>query len=130
MPQRKVLKPTGRLSKGGVNDRGDNVNNYLLIESRDPFESNDVSYYYELSKGLVDAGNEVTLFLVQNGVLAARPSAHSAAVSALCQSGVKVLADDFSLSERGISKLAQGVVAAPIDVIVDHLAAGHKTLWH
>jgi sulfur relay (sulfurtransferase) complex TusBCD TusD component (DsrE family) len=106
------------------------VNNYLLIESRDPFESNDVLYYYELSKGLVDAGNDVTLFLVQNGVLAARPSAHSAAVSALCQNGVKVLADNFSLSERGISRLAEGVVASPIDVIVDHLAAGHKTLWH
>jgi sulfur relay (sulfurtransferase) complex TusBCD TusD component (DsrE family) len=106
------------------------MNNYLLIESRDPFESNDVLYYYELSKGLVEAGNEVTLFLVQNGVLAARPSVHSAALSALWQSGVKVLADDFSLCERGISKLAQGVEAAPIEVIVDHLAAGHKTLWH
>jgi len=47
------------------------VNNYLLIESRDPFESNDVGYYYELSKGLVEDGNEVTVFLVQNGVLSA-----------------------------------------------------------
>ena len=106
------------------------MNNYLLIESRDPFESNDVGYYYELCKGLVEGGNEVTLFLVQNGVLAARQSAHSAALSALSQSGVKVVADDFSLQERGISKLTEGVVAAPIDVIVDHLAAGHKTLWH
>ena len=84
------------------------MNNYLLIGSRDPFESNDVGYYYKLSKGLVGGGNEVTLFLVQNGVLAARPSAHSAALTALYQSGVKVLADDFSLSERGISKLAEG----------------------
>jgi hypothetical protein len=117
-------------AKAELKDKGDNMNNYLLIESRDPFESNDVGYYYELSKGLVEAGNEVTLFLVQNGVLAARPSAHSAALSALCQSGVKVLTDDFSLRERGISKLAEGVVASPIDVIVDHLAAGHKTLWH
>jgi sulfur relay (sulfurtransferase) complex TusBCD TusD component (DsrE family) len=106
------------------------MHNYLLIESRDPFESNDVRYYYQLSKDLVEAGNNVTLFLVQNGVLAARPSAHSAGLSALCQSGVEVLADDFSLSERGISKLAEGIVAAPIDVIVDRLAAGHKTLWH
>ena len=24
---------------------------YLLIESRDPFESNDVGYYYDLAKG-------------------------------------------------------------------------------
>ena len=103
---------------------------YLLIESRDPFESNDVGYYYELAKGLVEAGNQVTLFLTQNGVLSARPSTHSAALGALARSGVTVLADDFSLQERGIAKLSEGVAAAPIDVVVDHLAAGHKTLWH
>lgn len=104
--------------------------NYLLIESRDPFECNDVGYYYDLAKGLVEGGNQVTLFLAQNGVLAARPSAHSATLSALAQSGVTVLADDFSLQERGITKLTQGVAAAPIDVVVDQLAAGHKTIWH
>jgi sulfur relay (sulfurtransferase) complex TusBCD TusD component (DsrE family) len=48
---------------------------YLLIESRDPFEANDVGYYFELARGLVEAGNQVTLFLLQNAVLAARPSA-------------------------------------------------------
>ena len=31
---------------------------YLLIESRDPFESNDVGYYYGLARGLVDALHE------------------------------------------------------------------------
>jgi sulfur relay (sulfurtransferase) complex TusBCD TusD component (DsrE family) len=103
---------------------------YLLIESRDPFESNDVTYYYDLAKGLVEVGNQVTLFLVQNGVLSARPSAKSAALGALARDGVTVLADDFSLQERGIAKLAEGVAAAPIDVVVDHLAAGYKTLWH
>lgn len=103
---------------------------YLLIESRDPFESRDVDYYYDLAKELVDGGNQVTLFLAQNGVLSARPSRRSAALSALAQSGVTVLADDFSLQERGIAKLAEGIAPAPIDVVVDHLAAGHKTLWH
>ena len=103
---------------------------YLLIESRDPFDSNDVGYYYDLAKGLVEGGNQVTLFLAQNGVLSARPSAHSAALGSLAQSGVTVLADDFSLQERGIAKLAEGVAAASIDVVLDHLAAGHKTLWH
>jgi sulfur relay (sulfurtransferase) complex TusBCD TusD component (DsrE family) len=103
---------------------------YLLIESRDPFESNDVAYYYDLAKGLKDAGNEVTLFLAQNAVLAARPSGRSAALTALATQGVQVLADDFSLKERGIGALADGVSAAPIDTVVDALAAGHKTLWH
>ncbi len=36
------------------------------------------------------------------------------------------------LRERGISsaRLTPGVEPAPIDVVSDHLAEGHKTLWH
>ena len=103
---------------------------YLLIESRDPFESNDVGYYYGLARGLVEAGNQVTLFLVQNAVLAARPSAQAPQLQALIGSGIKVLADDFALKERGITKLLDGVEIAPIETVVNPLEAGHKTLWH
>lgn len=103
---------------------------YLLIESRDPFESNDVGYYYELARGLADAGNKVTLLLVQNAVLAARPAAQAPGLRALASAGITILADDFALKERGITKLLQGVQSASIEVVVDHLEAGHKTLWH
>jgi sulfur relay (sulfurtransferase) complex TusBCD TusD component (DsrE family) len=103
---------------------------YLLIESRDPFESNDVGYHYDLARGLADDGNQVTIFLVQNGVLGARPSKGSAALSALARAGVKILADDFALQERGVTRLAEGVSVTSIDVVVDHLAAGHKVMWH
>jgi hypothetical protein len=103
---------------------------YLLIESRDPFESNDVGYYCGLARGLVEAGNQVTLFLVQNAVLAVRPSAQAPQLQALIGSGIKVLADDFALMERGITKLLDGVEIAPIEAVVDHLEAGDKTLWH
>ena len=103
---------------------------YLLIESRDPFEANDVGYYFELARGLVEAGNQVTLFLIQNAVLAARPAAQAPQLRALISSGIKILADDFALQERGITKLLDGVDIAPIEIVVDHLEAGHKTLWH
>jgi sulfur relay (sulfurtransferase) complex TusBCD TusD component (DsrE family) len=105
---------------------------YLLIESRDPFDSNDVANYYELATDLLKAGNEVTLFLVQNGVLPARPGKHSQALSRVAKAGAEVLADEFSLRERGISaaKLAPGVSAAPLDVVVDQLAEGRKAIWH
>jgi DsrE/DsrF-like family len=103
---------------------------YLLIESRDPFESNDVGYYYDLARGLMDAGNQVTLFLVQNAVLAARPSARVPKLRELVGSGLKVYADDFALKERGITMLLDGVEIAPIEMVVNHLEAGHKTLWH
>ncbi len=105
---------------------------YLLIESRDPFDSNDVGKFYGLAEGLAKAGNQVTLFLVQNGVLPARPSSGSAALADLAGAGVEVLADAFSLAERGIATdgLASGVAAAPLDVVVDQLADGRKAIWH
>jgi sulfur transfer complex TusBCD TusB component (DsrH family) len=106
------------------------MSEYLLIESRDPFESNDVGYYYELAGGLAKAKDQVTVLLVQNGVLAARRGASAPGLRALVAAGVKVLADEFALAERGITRLADGVGSAPIDVVVDHLEAGHKTLWH
>ena len=106
--------------------------NYILIESRDPFDSNDVAHFYDLAEGLRKEGHEVTLFLVQNGVLPARESSRSGALSSLAGTGVSVLADAFSLRERGIASgsLAQGVSAAALDVVVDRLAAGSKALWH
>ncbi len=105
---------------------------YLLIESRDPFAVNDVSYYYELAAGLAKEGNEVTLFLVQNGVLPARKSTRSGALAALIQAGVRVLADEFSLRERGIpsERLVSGIRPAPLEAVVDRLEQGHKALWH
>lgn len=105
---------------------------YLLIESRDPFEWNDVAYYYDLAKNLKDAGNEVSLFLVQNAVLPARKSSESEALVQLADAGVEILADEFSLRERGITadRMVANVSSAPLDVVVDHLAEGSKTIWH
>ena len=40
----------------------------LLIESRDPFDSSDSEYFYEMVEGISNRENEVTPFLVQNGV--------------------------------------------------------------
>ena len=105
---------------------------YLLVESRDPFGSNDVTNYYDIASGLVKDGNDVTLFLVENGVLPARRSTKSQPLSDLAKAGVTVLADEFSLRERGIGsdRLTDGVKASPLDTVIDQLADGAKTLWH
>ncbi len=106
--------------------------NYLLIESRDPFSSNDVSFVYDLAGDLKRAGNTVTVFLVQNGVLPARQGPKSEKLTALVKSGVTVLADTFSLKERGIAqhRLVAGIQGADVDLVVDRLAEGWKAIWH
>lgn len=105
---------------------------YVLIASRDPFESNEVASFFEFARGLARQGDQVTVFLVQNGVFPARAGAQADVVAALAADGVEVLADEFSLRERGIGpdRLVRGVTPAPIDVVIDHLAAGRKALWN
>ena len=105
---------------------------YTLIASRDPFESKEATHYFDLAGDLAKQGNEVTLFLVQNGVLAARKSAVSDTVTGLADQGVTVLADSFSLRERGIpgDRLADKVQPSELDVVVDHMAEGRKVIWH
>jgi predicted peroxiredoxin len=108
------------------------MSKYMIIESRDPFDSNDAAFTYELARGLAKAGHEVAILLVQNGVLPARRGATADGLAAVVSAGVRVLADEFSLRERGIpnERLAAGVNAAPLSVVIDHMAEGHKTLWH
>jgi sulfur relay (sulfurtransferase) complex TusBCD TusD component (DsrE family) len=103
---------------------------YVLIESRDPFESKAVEAHYRLAAALAEAGDEVTLVLVQNGVLPARPEARTA-LDTLPRAGVTVLADELSLRERGLSpsRLAPGVRPASMEAVVDGLAEGRKVLW-
>lgn len=110
------------------------MSRYVMIESRDPYESGDVSYFYNLVADLAAAGERVTLFLVQNGALAARKQAKDDPLGKVLQSKIEVLADSFALRERGIqdSERLPGVKPAEIGDLVDCIMAedGAKVLWH
>lgn len=105
---------------------------YLLIESRDPFGSTDSREFGVLAGDLVGAGHEVTVFLVQNAVLAARLGVKTDSLAEIARKGVRLLADDFSLRERSIAvdRLAPGIKPADIGAVIDALAEGTKTIWH
>ncbi|HKJ21492.1 MAG TPA: DsrE family protein [Gammaproteobacteria bacterium] len=104
---------------------------YLFIESRDPFTSKETENDYEMAVRLAHAGNTVTLFLVQNGVLPARRESAPDRIAKIAANGVEILGDEFSLRERGIAReeLADGVTPAGLEVVVDQLAQGTKTVW-
>jgi sulfur relay (sulfurtransferase) complex TusBCD TusD component (DsrE family) len=105
--------------------------NYLIIVSEDPFEMPTARRAGELALQLKRRGHDVALYLVQNGVLASRSRANSDALTPAIASAVEVMADDFSMRERGIesNELRPGVVTAPIDTVVNRLATGWSTLW-
>jgi sulfur relay protein TusB/DsrH len=89
------------------------MSKFLLIQSKSPWESGDVGRFYGLARELGNAGGEVTFFLVQNGVTAARTGAKDAAFDQLLGGKVRVLADD--LAERGIqmSQVIPGIEQIP-----------------
>jgi len=108
------------------------MSRYLLIESRDPFESNGFALRCELAAALVADGAEVAVFLVENGVLAARRTADLGELAQLARLRVPVLADEFALRERGITadELATNVKSASLDALVTELGNGAKALWN
>ncbi len=109
------------------------MSKYVFIESRDPFESRDTQFVADAVTALKQRGNEVSVFLVQNGVLGARKGARHSHLSQLAQAGVTLLADDFSLCERGINdeELIPEIQRSSIDSLVDVLAQENtKAIWH
>ena len=107
------------------------MSNYVFIESRDPFESRDTEFVEEAAIAVKERGHDVTVFLVQNAVLAARKSAGR--LKKLTEAGVTMLADDLSLRERGINanELPTSIRPSGIDALVDAIVQENtKAIWH
>jgi len=109
------------------------MTSYIFIQSRDPFASRDTQFVEETASGLKKRGHEVTVFLVQNGVLACRRNFNDSYLARLTEAGVTLLADDFSLRERGIqsAELLPSVRSSNIETLVDALVQENtKAIWH
>ena len=107
------------------------MSRYVFIESRDPFESRDTQFVEETAISVKERGHDVTVFLVQNGVFAARAGVRR--LGRMADAGVTLLADDLSLRERGIKaeELAPSVRESGIEALVDALVQENtKALWH
>jgi hypothetical protein len=108
------------------------MTNYLFIESRGDFNGRREAFGGTLAAVLARNGARVTMLLVQNGALTARRGARSPRLDALVAAGVAVLADEFSLRERGIAtdRLRPGVEPSRLDVVIDRLLDGWQVIWH
>ncbi|HKE92681.1 MAG TPA: DsrE family protein [Povalibacter sp.] len=105
---------------------------FVLIESRDPFSSDQVAANCSLAGELAASGHTAVLYLVENGVFAARAGVQHTRLAEAASRGVQILVDDFSLRERGIgsAQLAPQMQTARLDAIIDHMLQGARVLWH
>lgn len=108
------------------------MSNYLFIQSQDPFTETRTQHQYDLAQQLFEAGHNVRLLLVQNGVTPARKGAKTASFDALLKAGVPISADDFSLQQRqlALTDLKDAISIEPIDIAIDALLNGDKVIWN
>lgn len=108
------------------------MSSFFIIQSQDVFTEVRTTQQFDLARSLAGRGNDVTLFLVQNAVFAARLDVKFGALHELFNSSIKILADAFSLEQREIdqSQLISGVSPSSIDVVTEALARGDKVIWN
>jgi sulfur relay (sulfurtransferase) complex TusBCD TusD component (DsrE family) len=106
------------------------MNQFLIVETRDPLEHPDVERTARLAAGLQAEGCGTTIFLTENGVIAARAGV-APFMAALGSDGVTVAVDRVALAERGMAEadIAAGMEAAGVERVVDALLAGARTIW-
>jgi hypothetical protein len=103
---------------------------FLVFASRSPWEWGGGRTASDLAFELATAGHSVTLYLVQNGVLAAREGVRELPLERGLPR-LRVVADDFSLRERaiGAGSLRKGIQPASIESAVELLARGARAFW-
>jgi sulfur relay protein TusB/DsrH len=109
------------------------VSEYLLIESKNPLDGGE--YSFELASQLREAGHDVAVYLVQDGVFACRRNfaAGDKLLASAKAARVGLLADEVSLRQRGITRdrLAETVRVSNMDELVDLLMEkSNKAIWH
>jgi len=109
------------------------MSQFCFMASRDPVSSTDSLHLYRRAADLAVAGERVSLFLLQNGVLATQ-SLNDKALRQAYEKGVSIYADKFSLRERGIfaNELDDFIEPLSIDEWLRRvISEDHpKLIWH
>ncbi len=105
---------------------------FFIIQSREPFSDMQAKSDFELIHNLASSGNNVTVLLIQNGVLPARRNSLSKEFDKLCYSDVNIMVDSFSLNQREIksTELKMGVRISDVKEAVSAMLLGHRVIWH
>jgi predicted peroxiredoxin len=112
---------------------GNTVAHYVLVETKSPLEGG--RYAFELGKQLRELRHDVTVYLLQDAVFAARKrfDAGEQLLTEARAEGLRVLADEISLRQRGLSqdRLSETVTVSNMDTLVHLLMErSDKAIWH
>lgn len=103
----------------------------LLVLSKDPFTTETPDLVIDIANEAKTRGADVSLYLIEDGVTAARNHEYGQKLAAIRHRGVKVFADDKSVLSRGLSdKLINGVEIKEIGTLLDFIVDDYdRTAW-
>lgn len=109
------------------------MSRYVLIETKGPLDGGE--YAFDLGKQLREQKHDVTIYLLQDAVFAARRkfAAGERLVQDARKNGLTLLADAVSLRQRGIvgDRVASEVKPGEMDTLVELLMErSDKAIWH
>ena len=108
------------------------MKHYLIVGSRDLTEYVNGANVPLMVNGLREKGHGVTLFLVENGVVAARQRSKAGKVlNGLIENGAEIFAEDVSCRARGIEHLEGAIRLSNLDSLADLIAEGFDNIvWY
>ncbi len=107
------------------------MNSLLMVLSKDPFTTETPELVLNIGRNAREKGSDVSIYLVEDGVTAARDNEFGKKLSAAQAAGIKVFADDKAVLSRGLEgKLIDGVEIKEIGKLLDFIMDEYdRTVW-
>lgn len=106
------------------------MTNLLMVLSKDPYTTEVPDLVLDIGLDAKEKGNDVSLYLVEDGVTAARKSEFGNRLAAAHKKGIKIYADDKAVLSRSLAnKLISWVEVKEIGTLLDFIMEHDKVAW-
>ena len=107
------------------------MTNLLLVLSKDPYTTEIPNLVLDIGLNAKAKGNNVSIYLVEDGVTAARKSEFGNKLQDAKKKGINILADDKAVQSRGLGgNLVDWVQVKEIGVLLDHIVEDNtRVAW-
>ncbi len=106
------------------------MTNLLLVLSKDPYTTETPELVLDIGLNAKEKGNDVALYLVEDGVTTARKSEFGNKLAAAHKKGIKIYADDKAVLSRSLTgKLISWVEIKEIGALLDFIMDSDRVAW-
>ncbi len=102
----------------------------LMVLSKDPYTTETPDLVLDIGLDAKAKGNDVSLYLIEDGVTAARKSEFGNKLEAAHKKGIKIYADDKAVLSRSLTnKLISRVEIKEIGTLLDYIMVYDRVVW-